>query len=57
VWKIGQLVIVLAAVPILMVMSKQSWGGQVKIGISVAVALFGIGWFVERAFGLGFMPI
>jgi hypothetical protein len=29
----------------------------VKIAISAAVGLFGLGWFIERVFGLSFMPI
>ena len=55
--EIGQLVIVLMALPLLLIVSKQPYAPQAKAAISVAVALFGAGWFIERAFGLGFMPI
>ena len=55
--ELGQLVIVLAALPLLLLVSKQSYGSKVKAAVSLAVAIFGLGWFIERAFGLGFMPI
>lgn len=55
--EIGQLAIVLSALPLLMLLSKRPYAPQVKAAISLAVALFGLGWFIERAFGLGFMPI
>jgi hydrogenase/urease accessory protein HupE len=55
--EVGQLVIVLAALPLVLLVSKQSYGAKVKTAVSVAVALFGLGWFIDRAFGLGFMPI
>ena len=52
--EIGQLAIVLSALPLLMLVSKRPY---VKAAISIAVALFGLGWFIERAFGLAFMPM
>jgi hydrogenase/urease accessory protein HupE len=55
--EIGQLAIVFAALPLILLMSKQSYGPKVTAAISVAVAIFGLGWFIERAVGLGFMPI
>jgi hypothetical protein len=55
--EIGQLIIVLMALPVLSLVSKQPYAPRVKAAISLAVALFGLGWFLERAFGLGFMPI
>lgn len=55
--ELGQLVIVLAALPIILLVSKQSYRAQAKAAVSVAVAIFGLGWFIERVFGLGFMPI
>lgn len=55
--EVGQLAIVLAVLPIILLVSKQSYGTKVKATVSVAVAIFGLGWFIERAFGLGFMPI
>lgn len=55
--EIGQLAIVLAALPIVLILSKQPYGAKVKMAVSVIVAIFGLGWFIERAFRLGFMPI
>jgi hypothetical protein len=55
--EIGQLAIVLSALPFLLLISKRPYAPQVKAVISIAVALFGIGWFIERAFGLSFMPM
>jgi hypothetical protein len=55
--EIGQLIIVLMALPLLLIVSKQTYAPQVKAAVSLAVALFGLGWFIERAFGLGFMPL
>ncbi|MEP6673022.1 MAG: HupE/UreJ family protein [Chthoniobacter sp.] len=55
--EIGQFAIVLLALPLVLLVSKQSYAPQVKAAISLAVALFGLGWLIERAFGLGFMPI
>lgn len=55
--EVGQLAIVLAVLPIILLVSKQSYGTKVKATVSVAVAIFGLGWLIERAFGLGFMPI
>jgi len=53
----GQLTIVAALFPLLRLLAGWRYAGQVKVGISVAVGLFGLGWFIERVFGLGFMPI
>ena len=55
--EIGQLAIVLMALPLLFIVSRQPYAPRVKAAISLAVAVFGLGWFIERAFGLGFMPI
>ena len=55
--EIGQLIIVLMALPLLLIVSQQPYAPRVKAAISLAVALFGAGWFLERAFGLGFMPV
>jgi len=55
--EIGQLIIVLTALPLVLLVSKQSYGAKVKMAVSVIVAIFGLGWFIERALRLGFMPI
>jgi hypothetical protein len=54
--EIGQLAIVLMALPLLLLLSRQRYAPQVKAAISLAVGIFGLGWFIERAFRLGFMP-
>jgi hypothetical protein len=53
----GQLAIVAALFPVLRLLARTRYFPAIKIGISAGVGLFGLGWFVERVFGLGFMPI
>ena len=55
--ELGQLAIVLAAMPFVLIISKHRYAPQLKAAVSIAVALFGVGWFIERAFGLSFMPV
>ncbi|EDY17228.1 conserved hypothetical protein [Chthoniobacter flavus Ellin428] len=55
--ELGQLAIVLAAMPFILIISRHRYAPQVKALISIAIALFGVGWFIERAFGLSFMPV
>lgn len=55
--ELGQLAIVLLALPVLFLMAQQPWAPRAKVAISVAVGVFGLGWFIERAFGLNFMPM
>jgi hypothetical protein len=52
--ELGQLAIVAVAFPFFLLLGK--WR-PFPIVVSVAVGLFGLGWFLERAFGLGFMPV
>ena len=52
--EIGQLAIVALAFPFILLLGK--WRYSTAI-VSVAIGLFGLGWFLERAFGLGFMPV
>jgi hypothetical protein len=52
--ELGQLAIVAVAFPLILLLGK--WR-PFPIVVSVAVGLFGLGWFLERAFGLGFMPV
>ncbi len=52
--ELGQLAIVALAFPLILLLGK--WRHCTAV-ISIAVGLFGLGWFVERAFGLGFMPV
>ncbi|MDQ3624757.1 MAG: HupE/UreJ family protein [Verrucomicrobiota bacterium] len=55
--EIGQLAIVAAILPVTLWLSRSSAGAKVKAAVSVAIYVFGTAWFVERAFGLRFMPI
>jgi energy-converting hydrogenase Eha subunit E len=55
--EIGQLAIVAVAFPIIVLLERGAHGRRVAMGISAAVGVFGVGWFIERAFGLGFMPL
>ncbi len=55
--ELGQLAIVLLLFPLVMLLEKSAYAMQVKMAVSAGVGLFGLGWFVERAFGLGFMPM
>ena len=52
----GQLAVVLVLLPLSIALAKWRHGAGAKIFISVIVALFGLGWFLDRAFGLGLMP-
>jgi len=55
--EVGQLSIVAVLFPLLLLLARTRYFAQVKIALSAAVGVFGLGWFVERVFGLGFMPI
>jgi hypothetical protein len=55
--ELGQLVIVAALWPLLWWMNQQAWSAKAKTGVSALLLAFGALWFVERAFGLEFMPI
>jgi len=55
--EIGQLAIVLAALPLLALLAKSRHAARMRTIVSIAVGVFGVGWFAERAFGLGFMPL
>src|SRR6185503_10731076 len=55
--EIGQLAIVLLALPFVLLLERWRYASRAKSAISVVVGLFGLGWFIERAFNLGFMPV
>ena len=55
--EIGQLAIVAALFPIVLWLSRTPYHKPVVIGVSSVILLFGLGWFVQRAFDLSFMPI
>ncbi len=50
--ELGQLVFVCAVFPLVYLISTSRWKLQFLSASSVAIALLGIFWFVERAFGL-----
>jgi hypothetical protein len=53
--EIGQLAIVLLALPLVLLLGRWRYASRIKLVISAIVGLFGLGWFIERAFRLGFM--
>lgn len=55
--ELGQLVIVLVLAPIFLWLSHRRFGKGFQAGISLLVFLLGAAWFIERAFGLEYMPI
>jgi hypothetical protein len=55
--EIGQLCIVAVLFPITLWIARHKFQRQMVWGLSSLILLFGLAWFVERAFGLAFMPI
>jgi hypothetical protein len=55
--EIGQLGIVAVFFPITLWIAKQKFQRRVVFTFSSVILLFGLGWFIERVFGLAFMPI
>jgi hydrogenase/urease accessory protein HupE len=54
--EVAQLGIVVAAMPVLSLLAERGHGAATRMVVSISVGLFGIGWFVDRVFRLGFMP-
>lgn len=54
--EIGQVVIVLLCLPLIQWLSKKPVHPTIVRIVSAVVLTFGTGWFIERAFGLSFMP-
>jgi hypothetical protein len=52
----GQLAIVAVLFPLAAALSRWRYGKQSQRAISGVIALMGLGWFIDRAFGLEFMP-
>lgn len=50
--EIGQMAIVLTIFPVVLLISRSRWQRQWVYGISSLILVFGLTWFVERAFGL-----
>jgi hypothetical protein len=55
--ELGQLVIVLLLLPLALALGRWRHGSTAVKALSAVILLFGAAWFIERAFGLGFMPI
>jgi len=55
--EVGQVVIVLVLYPWIVALTKWKHGLLVQNAISGTIALCGFGWFLDRAFALGWMPI
>lgn len=55
--ELGQLAIAAVCWPILLWVARQTWAARVRIGVSTFLLLFGVAWFIERAFALKFLPI
>ncbi|MDQ6631191.1 MAG: HupE/UreJ family protein [Verrucomicrobiota bacterium] len=52
----GQIVIVGALWPVLWWINRQTWATKFRVGLSIVIFLFGLAWFIERTFGIKFMP-
>jgi hypothetical protein len=55
--EIGQIAIALGLLPLALLVPHWRHGKKAAMLISAFLALFGIGWFVDRAFNLEFMPL
>jgi hydrogenase/urease accessory protein HupE len=54
--EVGQLLIALALLPLAVALSRWKHGRIVVVVVSVALALFGLAWLIDRAFAVRFMP-
>jgi hypothetical protein len=54
--EVGQLAIALALLPLALLLARWKHGRLAVVVISVLLALFGLAWFVDRAFAVDFMP-
>ena len=55
--EMGQIVIVAIMLPVVLLAARQGFQPRLIQGASGIILLFGVGWFVERLFGLSYMPI
>jgi hypothetical protein len=55
--ELGQLALVLLLLPVALALGRWRHGRAAVKTVSAVILLFGLAWFIERAFGLGFMPI
>lgn len=54
--EVGQLAIAVALLPLAIGLKRWRHGHLFAKGISLALAAFGLAWFIDRAFAVGFMP-
>lgn len=54
--ELGQIAIVAPIWPLWRVVLRQPWGTKAASALSIAIFVCGLGWFVDRAVGLGWMP-
>jgi hypothetical protein len=52
----GQLVIAICLLPLAYLLNHWAHGHKIAMAISIFLALFGTGWFIDRVFNLEFMP-
>ncbi len=55
--EIGQVGIVALVFPLVAWLSRRPYQRTVVLVVSAVIGLFGVGWFVERVFGLEYMPL
>ena len=55
--EIGQVAIVALIFPLVAWLGRQPYQRTVVLVVSVLVVLFGLGWLIERIFGLEYMPL
>lgn len=55
--EIGQVAIVAVLFPLTLWLARQRFRRRFVLAVSGVIFLFGVGWFVQRAFHLSFMPI
>jgi hypothetical protein len=53
----GQLAIVVAVLPLLMLAGRRAAYGRIMPVVSLAIAAIGVAWFVERALGIAILPV
>jgi hydrogenase/urease accessory protein HupE len=52
----GQLVVIAILLPLLVLINRLSFGAKIRIALSCGVLLCGLGWMLDRASGIHFMP-
>jgi hypothetical protein len=55
--EMGQIVIVAIMLPVILLAARRGYQRRLIHIASAIILLFGVGWFVERLFGLSYMPI